>query len=196
MTHYVTDLHDEASLVALFDDETWRTAFRYEGLPMYDVSSDRNADGMSDFDRWRNGAPTPDMKRKAAVLDSIRSLEENGQHTRRVRYIGPTPSEYERYACEWGYAYNQQAGEEIQVWDGAQRPLPHELARLPDFWMLDDRLVAAMHYDPTGRFLGWADVSDHAGPTYRAARTALLARAEPFHTWWARRTDLYRRIRA
>ena len=54
-----------------------------------------------------------------------------------------------------------------------------------DFWLIDDRLVAVMHYDEGGRYLGATEAPAAEVPRYRAARDASWAAAVPFSVWWA-----------
>jgi hypothetical protein len=58
-----------------------------------------------------NGADTPTPERKQPWLDTLREWAEQGRHRRRVRIIHDPITDYERYACEWGYALNSPAGE-------------------------------------------------------------------------------------
>ena len=93
------------------------------------------------------------MERKQPWLDTLRAWAEQGRARRRVRIIHDPITDYERYACEWGYALNAEAGEIIRVIDLAQTQLPPELARMVvDFWLVDGCKVVAMHYEPDGQF--------------------------------------------
>jgi Family of unknown function (DUF6879) len=47
-----------------------------------------------------------------------------------VRIIHDPITDYERYACEWGYALNSPAGEIIRIINLAQTQLPPELTRI------------------------------------------------------------------
>jgi hypothetical protein len=47
-----------------------------------------------------------------------------------VRIIHDPITDYERYACEWGYTLNSPAGEIIRIIDLAQTQLPPELTRI------------------------------------------------------------------
>ena len=176
---------------------SYGTAFRAELLPWYDVSSDRNAAGVSDFDRYIAGAPGPDPERKGASLQALRAqLAVPGRRRYRVKAMHNPPTDYERYACEWGYDLNVDAGEEIHVWDLAEHPLPEEARDLPDFWLLDEAFVLVMHYDPERRFIGAEPAPEAALPRFLDACDALVAGAQEFRPWYAARPHLRRRSAA
>ena len=164
--------------------------FRLETLPAYAVDDDGE-----DFRRWVAGATEPTWSRKQPVLDGLREEHEAGLIAERVRIFTDRLTDYERYACEFGYAYNSRF-EDIRVLRHGEHPIPHDL-RMVDFWLAQDGdgvHVALMHYDETGRFLGAEAVTAPAElAAYRATRDDLLAAAVPFTTWWARHPELHRR---
>jgi hypothetical protein len=171
-------LLDAANLRAVLE-QTTRDLFRFEQLPAYEVASDG-----SDFRRYLDGAQQPTWDRKQPWLDTLRTWTAQGRIRRRVRLIHDPITDYERYACEWGYALNSQAGEDIRIIDLATTPLPTELTGLPDFWLVDGEDVVCMHYDPAGRFIGAAVLaSDEVVPYQRAARVAWQESSD-FATWW------------
>lgn len=170
----------------------YRTAFRAEFRSSYLVASDEDAAGTSDFRRWLDGAPAPDPQRKGSALAALRAELADGRRLCRVKVMSAVPTEYERYACEWGYALNVEVGEEVHIWDLAEMRLPTGVDGLPDFWLIDDVVVLGMRYDQDGRFLG-ADLSDDAElGRYLAVREALLAQAHDFRSWWAAHPGLRR----
>lgn len=101
--------------------------------------------------------------------------------------LGP----YLRYECEWGYAYNVRAGEDIRILDLAERPEPSGLVD-HDFWLADNELVVLMHYDDAGEFLGGEALAETETPRYVAARDAAWAASTPFVPWWAARPQYHR----
>lgn len=103
-----------------------------------------------------------------------------------MRVIHNPISDYERYACEWGYVNNVRAGEPTRVLDLATAPVPDELRDAPDDWWLIDRArLVAMYYRPDGSFTG-ARLIDHTATVELHCRAADAAwhAAEDFTTWW------------
>ncbi|MFE9245052.1 DUF6879 family protein [Nocardiopsis sp. NPDC006938] len=171
-------------LVRFFDERITASAFRLETLPEYSVGSDGN-----DFDRHKAGAPDPDWERKNPWLEKLRAEKKAGFRRYRVRVLRTPLNDYLRFACEWGYALNSKAGEEINVLDLTERELPAEVVD-HDFWLLDDRYPIRMHYSESGEFVG-GELMDNLGH-YMKARDAALAAAEPFEQWWARHPEEWR----
>ncbi|HEX5142411.1 MAG TPA: hypothetical protein VFW21_00935 [Mycobacterium sp.] len=163
--------------------------FRWETLPAYEVASDG-----SDYRRYLEGADAPTPERKQPWLDTLRKWAEQGRLRRRVRIIHNPITEYERYACEWGYALNSQAGEIIRVIDLAQnRLLPAELTSIAgDFWLIDGREVVAMHYQPDGQFHAAEILHPNQVAEYRAAAKVSWELGTDFTTWWNDHPQHYR----
>ncbi|MEE2039072.1 hypothetical protein Q8791_17810 [Nocardiopsis sp. CT-R113] len=174
----------EAELEGFFDTHLTESAFRLETLDHYDVASDGG-----DFQRFVAGEPEPDWERKNPWLETLRAAKEAGVREYRVRVLRTPLSDYLRYSCEWGYALNGEAGEEIHVLDLAERKLPAEVVD-HDFWLLDDKYPLRMHYSPKGEFIGGELVDSLE--LYQKARDAALASAEPFAPWWARHPEEWR----
>jgi hypothetical protein len=176
---------DERELGAYLRRAT-RSLFRLEALPAYDVPTDRG-----DFPRYLAGEPAPDMERKGRWLDFLREQRAQGIDRHRVRVLRTPLSDYDRYACEWGYAYNVPAGENTRVLDLTERPLPADVVEY-DFWLVDHERPVRMHYDDAGRFLG-ATLADPAElGRYQAAHDAVWRAAEPFDAWWDRHPECHR----
>lgn len=176
---------DERELGAYLRHATG-SLFRLETLPAYDVPTDRG-----DFPRYLAGEPDPDMERKGRWLDFLREQRAQGIHRHRVRVLRTPLSDYDRYACEWGYAYNVPAGEDTRVLDLSEQPLPAALVD-HDFWLIDHEHPVRMHYDDAGRFLG-ATVADPAELVrYQAARDEAWHAAEPFDAWWSQHPEYHR----
>jgi Family of unknown function (DUF6879) len=178
-----------AELGRYIDEHLTREAFRLEQLDRYDVASDG-----ADFERFTRGEPGPNIARKQPWLDRLRQAARSGVSWRRVHVLRTPLTDYLRYECEWGYAFNARAGEDIGIIDLAEQ----QAEGLPDhdFWLLDNRHAARLHYDTGGRFLG-AEVVEAAGlPFYQRARSEALAAAEPFAAWWQRHTEEWREYRA
>ncbi|MGW8526186.1 DUF6879 family protein [Nocardiopsis sp. CA-288880] len=166
-----------AELLGFFDTRLTESAFRLETLDQYDVGSDGG-----DFHRFVVGEPEPDWDRKRPWLETLRTERDAGIRRHRVRVLRTPLNDYLRYACEWGYVLNAEAGEEIHVLDLAERALPPEVVD-HDFWLIDDKYPLRMHYAENGEFIG-AELVDNLG-RYQKARDAALAAAEPFAQWWA-----------
>jgi hypothetical protein len=160
--------------------------FRLETLPAYDVPTDRG-----DFPRYLAGEASPDMERKGRWLEFLREQRAKGIDRHRVRVLRTPLSDYDRYACEWGYAYNVPAGDDTRVLDLSQRPMPDALVP-HDFWLVDHEYPVRMHYDDVGRFLGATVVDPAEKDRYRAARDAAWRAAEPFDAWWVRHPEYHR----
>ena len=162
-------------------DVTTQDLFRWETLPAYEVASDG-----SDYRRYLDGADAPTPERKQPWLDTLRAWADQGRSRRRVRIIHDPITDYERYACEWGYALNVQAGEVIRVIDLAQTPVPPELTGIAgDFWLIDGREVVAMHYEPDGQFHAAEILSPDQVAEYREAAALAWELGEDFTTWWS-----------
>lgn len=164
--------------------------FRMETLPEYSVGSDGG-----DFRRWLEGAKEPTWSRKEPWLNTLRARRANGQISRRVRVLSARLTDYERYACEFGYAYNCEAGEDIRVLHRGEHTLPESLINR-DFWLINENTVVWMFYDEYGRF----DGAEEAGPAELASHLQAYQDAwevaEPFPQWWARHPELHRQLAA
>ncbi len=177
---------DVDALREFFDAHFTRTAFRLETLDEYAVGSDGG-----DVARYLAGEPEPDPERKRPWLDALRNEAARGLYRHRVHVLTSPLNAYLRYECEWGYAPNTAASEDIRILDLAERPLPDAVVD-HDFWLLDDAHVLRMHYDDAGRFLYGSLVAEPLVGLYRAARNAAWAVAEPFGTWWSARPHEHR----
>jgi hypothetical protein len=161
------------------------TAFRLETLDVYASSSDGG-----DVDRYLRGEDAPDPARKEPWLERLRSERAQGRLRQRVHVLASPIGGYMRYACEWGYAYNARAGEDIRILDLAERRRPAAVVE-HDFWLVDDQDVIVMRYDAGGRFTAAEMLALSELPRYQAARDAALAAAEPFAAWWRRHPEYY-----
>ncbi|MGH3865770.1 MAG: DUF6879 family protein [Pseudonocardiaceae bacterium] len=163
--------------------------FRMEVLPEYEVTSDGD-----DYRRWLGGATEPTWTRKQPWLDTLRRERENGQISTRVRILSEQVTDYERYACDFGYRYNGEY-EGIRVLRYGEHEIPTDLIER-DFWIIGDSIVVTVHYDDHGRFEG-SEVADpgELGEHLRT-RDRAWAAAEPFVAWWARYPELHRRAAA
>lgn len=170
-------------------ERTRRDLFRIETLPSYDTAMT-----TGDFRRWLDGAAEPSWEVRQPWLDTLAQWADEGRPRRRVRVIHDPPSDYERYACDWGYRYNVAAGEPTRILDLAEQELPRELDATPgDWWLIDKQDVVIMHYHPDGQFRG-AEIADLRQLTaYQIAAEAAWRAAEPFTSWWDRHPQRHRR---
>lgn len=172
-------LLDLSQLRQVLDTAT-RDLFRWETLPAYEVASDG-----SDYRRYLDGADAPTPERKQPWLDTLRAWAEQGRARRRVRIIHDPITDYERYACEWGYALNSQAGELIRIIDLAQTQLTQELTSMAgDFWLINGREVVAMHYQPDGQFRAAEVLDRQQVAEHSTAAEIAWELGEDFPTWW------------
>jgi hypothetical protein len=177
---------DEEALGRYIDEHYNRTLFRLETLPHYLVDSDGE-----DFRRYAAGLPGPTMSRKQPWLDTLRTERDRGLYQHRVHVWHSPLGDYLRYECEWGYAYNAQAGEDIRILDTAEQAKPAAIIN-EDFWLIDDTHVAKMHYDPDGRFLGSTIAKPGEIQRYRDARDAAWQAAVPFVDYWTDHREYWR----
>ena len=167
---------------------TRRDLFRIETLPSYDTAMT-----IPDFRRWREGQDGPDWAVRQPWLDTLTQWARQGRPRRRVRVIHDPPTDYERYACEWGYANNVKAGEPTRILDLADGYLPAELADAPgDWWLIDGRTVVKMHYHLDGRFRGAELVAPKLVDRYRRAADVAWRVGQDFDRWWAAHPQYHR----
>jgi hypothetical protein len=164
--------------------------FRMETLPAYAVSADGD-----DYHRWVAGEREPTWERKQPWLDALRADRAAGKVRYRVRLLSDHLTDYERYACEWGYALNVEAGEDIRVLRRGEHDIPAVVIE-HDFWVVDDVQAVAMHYDESARFERAEVVAPVELGAYRRARDVAWAAAEPFGQWWSRHPELHRNVAA
>jgi hypothetical protein len=164
-----------------------RRVFRLELLDSYDVGTDGG-----DVARYLAGEDSPDPERKGPWLTHLRTERAAGRLRQRVHVLRSPLTGYLRYECEWGYAPNSEAGEDIGILDLTEQPLPQALDGIDhDFWLIDDQQVIVVHYDQDGRFTGAEHLDPVALPRYQAARDAAIAAAEPFTRFWARHPEYH-----
>lgn len=176
----------EQQLGEFIETHYTRTLFRLETLPQYLV----DADG-EDYRRYTQGLPGPTMSRKQPWLNTLRSERDRGLYQHRVHVWRSPLTDYLRYECEWGYAYNAEAGEDIRILDLAEQELPEAVID-EDYWIIDDTHVAKMHYDPEGHLLGGSTAEPNEIQRYRDARDAAWAAAIPFGQWWSDHPQYWR----
>jgi hypothetical protein len=175
---------DEAGL-GEYLDQAQHELFRLEVLDAYEVESDGG-----DFSRYLSGEPGPDPARKEPWLQRLRADAARGFRNYRVHVLTSPLSPYLRYECEWGYAPNAEAGEDIRILDLAKTPTPAQLI-FEDFWLMDNRTMVLMRYDE-GRFARAEVLPDGVLSRYQVARDAAWGAAEPFAAYWAAHPEFRR----
>jgi hypothetical protein len=169
-----------------FDAHFTRTAFRLEALDAYDVETDGE-----DFARYLSGEGEPNADYKSGWLKQLRDDTAAGKQWSRVHVLATPLNGYLRYECEWGYAYNISAGEQVGIIDFSEQELPGDVI-LDEFWLFDDEHLLLMHYDEAGHFVGGEPLPADDLPRYRAAMKAATDVAVPFTDWWARHPEEHR----
>lgn len=157
------------------------SAFRLQLRGDYAVDAEQ-----AEFEQYLAGGPLPDRSGNP-WLETMASQVVQGRTWTTVHLLPHLLTPYLRYLIDWWYVYHDRAG--ARVWF-----LPHELAReihdlAPhDFWLIDDRALVLMHYDPSGRFLGAEEASSAESlARARQARDFALATAEDLRAILARR---------
>ena len=161
------------------------SVFRMECLPQYAVTSDGD-----DYHRWVAGAPEPTWSRKQPWLDALAEDKAKGITHQRVRRLGARLTDYELYSCAWGYALNQQAGEDIRVLRDDEHDVPELLDT--EYWIINDGIVVPTLYDTSGSFIGAAILGSERVEEFLTDREAAWQAAEPFDQWWDRHPELHR----
>lgn len=181
------DARDVGQFFAEHYHQRGDTLFRLETLPVYDVDDDG-----PNYRLWLAGAAEPDPESKGAWLKTLREEAARGLYAHRVRVFSEQLTDYERYACAFGYALNVPAGEDVRVLRRGEHVLPDGMLE-HDFWLVNDAHVIPMHYDEHGRFRSAELLPEAHLETYRRARDLVWEAAEPFEAWWARHPELRRR---
>ncbi len=170
----------------LFDTVT-RSAFRYEGLPVYAVDEED-----ADLVAWRSGLPMAErsVRTDPWLARIARQRIVDGIDWCRVRHVTSPPSWYVAFEVS-GYVESQAAGERIlltgdRVWDG------------PDFWLLDAGTRRArgvlQSYGEDGSHISNEFVPAGARiiPELVRAVDVLIAAATPLNAWlMEHRSELY-----
>lgn len=156
--------------------------FRMETLNYYEPDAE-------DFARYVAGeAADPESVRP--WLERLRAEKERGLCRRRVHIVKSPVPRYVAYECEWPYARNISAGEQIRILDRTEVIVPPAVEPV-DFYLVDRRDVVLMHYD-RGVFEGAELLDPGLRGYYLAAAGAAWDAAEPLETWWARHPEYHR----
>lgn len=148
----MTGLLTPEEFVRLFDSFS-KTAFRLETRDAYEDESEHEP-----FRRFLAGEPADDFW-MAEFCETLRGWAAEGKRLSRVRVITEPHSDYVRWSMTVA-RLNIEAGEDI-------RYLPRSKAKeldLPDedYWLFDERHVAVLDLDESGRLLGAELIDDPA----------------------------------
>lgn len=132
-----------------------RSAWRLETLPAY--GTPESDPSFAAYLTLGHLPPLDQRPAKQAWMAAVRKAVADGKQLGRVHVLRRPLTPYLAYELAT-YPENVEVGEDVRIADLDQHP---ELAQLDqDFWLLDDRLVLVMDYDPEGRFLSLTPTSD------------------------------------
>jgi len=153
------------------------SAFRLELHPVYTMP------GEADELRRFIAGERPPADYHYGWLDTMAAARAADKTVRRVRVVRQPLTGYIRYEFAWGFVYNVAAGEDIQILDLTDQPVPD----LPDhdFWLFDDVTVVKLLYRPDGTQIGRELVTEPDLDAYRSWREATWQAAVPFNDYWA-----------
>lgn len=140
---------------ALFD-QFHSTAFRWEGLPAYDVGGEEAVY----IEAMRSGAPVPERSvRTDPWIARIAITTVAGKDWSRLRVVDDPLTEYERFELA-AYTEAQVVGDRTSIVRRA------DVAPGLDFWLFDggrpEAYAVVMRYDDDGHWLG-ADLTTEPG---------------------------------
>lgn len=146
-----------------------RSAWRLETLSVYAVEEEAD-----DFARYLAGERRP-SDYTDDWIEMIATHVAPGRTMGRVHALRLPLSDYLRFEIFTGYVFTAKVGEDIGILDLDEHPtdLPE------DFWIFDDRTVAAMTYGPDREYIGAEVLPESEVPRYLAYRDAAFAHAEP-----------------
>jgi hypothetical protein len=179
---------DLVQLGQLIADRHTTDLFRLETLTVYRAASDEE-----DYQRYLAGEDAPNAAAKQPWLDRLRADTAAGRRWRRVHALQPPLSDYLRYECEWGYAYNSAHGEDVRILELDDTAMRAVVA-IGDFFVIDARQVIRSTYDGTGTFTG-ADLATPGtadSALYLALAEVIWATATPFPDWWRAHPEYHR----
>ncbi len=160
------------------------TAFRLETLQHYATPDEEKL-----LRCYLAGEPKPEFDQKLDWWSHlIAAAVDAGKLIQRVHVVTEPLSNYVRYELEWGYSSSVNAGEDIRILSVGAGQWPEGLPDQGyDFWLLDSRTLAELHYDHDGRFMA-VDVTDDAERVSkaRAWRDAALNRAASYKDYLTR----------
>ena len=164
-----------------------RTAFRLELLPAY-----RTPEEAAELAAYLSDGPPPaSLGGDTEWRSMLREANAKGRQYSRVHVVRSPLSDYLRYECEWGYAFNTRLGEDVRILDLSEVDYQSELPPR-DFWLFDDAPGIWQHYTPDGDWQGAELAAAAETDRLRAWRDELQAAAVPFADYWAAHPQYHR----
>lgn len=145
---------DEDRFSKLFENFR-QVAFRFETLPAYKVPEE-----TADLQAFLDGEPLP-QSRDEDWLSFLKSSVRGGKRVQRVRFLPTSLTPYLRFEIEWGYLFNDEAGEDIRFLLSSNFNT-NSIQSVTDFWIFDNNSVVLMDYDVEGKYLGVREITKPA----------------------------------
>lgn len=162
---------------------------RVERLPHYAVEHQ-----TAEQAAWERPDGQPDLPGKQPWFDVLAGWQADGMTVQRARILSAELTPDERRTCNWDYPYTGR-WEQIRVLHRGEHPIPDVVEH--DYWIIRPAAgpvaVVAMHYSPSGEFIGARPVEGIEQAPYLREWALAWAIGEPFDTWWARHGELHRR---
>jgi hypothetical protein len=154
--------------------------FRLEALQVYAGSGEDEA-----LAAFRTGGEPVRPRDKDAYTAMVRAAVGRGCTVQRVHVVTEPLSEYLQWELRYSYPLNVEAGEDVRIAVTATEP------RIPDFWLLDDRLVFWPVHGVGGVLRGHQVTTDPTGLSgARYWRDATLRIAVPWAEYMQRAETL------
>lgn len=118
------------------------TAFRLEGLPVYNVPEE-----AVDFNKFKNG--TFLSQEDNGWHGFLEQSKSQGKKIQRLRLLSQNLTDYEKFELR-AYEKSLILGEEIRTTYNPEHLRNYEY----DFWLFDNTWIARMNYDNDGKFIG------------------------------------------
>jgi hypothetical protein len=160
---------------------------RIQTLDSYGSGSDGD-----DVRRYLSGAPAPSSPARNEWFKKLRDDAAIGRIRRNLHIVREPLTPYLRYAFEWGYVHNHEAGMDIRILSVDDTTAAAHLAKIGDFYIAEGVDVARLRYDEAGSLLGAVKVSADAAEAYAALAELAWEQAVNFPTWWAQHTQYHR----
>jgi hypothetical protein len=150
----------------------------------------------ADYAGYLNGAPEPTSEYREPFFLELAADAQQERIWQVLLVFNGEPTDYQRYANEWCYAYSAAAGQVIRVLDISEHPAAAVLLRTGDVWVVEQQHVALVRYDEAGAHQGEVEVDDTAATGYIAAAELAWSLATPFEQWYIEHPQYTRRLRA
>jgi hypothetical protein len=160
---------------------------RIQTLDRYGVVSDDE-----DYQGYVNGAPAPRSPYREPWFEQLRAERAAGQLRRNLHVVRTPLNPYLSYACEWGYAYNVQAGQDVRILDVAEQPAAEWLFHTGDYWVVEHQHVVLCRYDNAGQPQGLIQVEASGAGGYISAAEMAWRLGVPFTLWWNSHPEYHR----